>query len=152
MASHLGWMKLSATSSEVAGILVADRVQQLVGSRADGAQPEPSHPAVVICGVTIEFVDACVNIILAKKHNFFLNTLYLNEVANYYSCLIDEVNLGLISARFSCLIAGFLFEVVLANFNIFIRFLLVNLGIIFIGLLHVNQLVASIVKLGGIGM
>ena len=108
MASHLGWMKLSATSSEVAGILVADRVQQLVGSRADGAQPEPSHPAVVICGVTIEFVDACVNIILAKKHNFFLNTLYLNEVANYYSCLIDEVNLGLISARFSCLIAGFL--------------------------------------------
>jgi len=68
--------------------------------------------------------------ILAKKHNFFLNTLYLNEVANYYSCLIDEVNLGLISARFSCLIAGFLFEVVLANFNIFIGFLLVNLGIL----------------------
>ena len=46
MASHLGWMKLSATSSEVAGILVADRVQQLVGSRADGAQPEPSHPGI----------------------------------------------------------------------------------------------------------
>ena len=32
--------------SEVAGILVADRVQQLVGSRADGAQPEPSHPGI----------------------------------------------------------------------------------------------------------